>query len=70
MYRPLQSTAKRAGTLLCAIALALMAAAPDRTRAAGEVRSLTFFNIHNNETTTIEFKRDGQYVAGALDKFN
>ena len=39
-------------------------------QAASEVRALTFFNIHNNETTTIEFKRDGKTVAGALEKFN
>ena len=44
--------------------------APDNTRAAGETRSLTFFNIHNSETTTIAFRKDGQAVPGALDKFN
>ena len=59
-------------TLACGavIAATVVAAAPERTRAAGEVRTLSFFNIHTNETTTIEFKRDGQWVPGALDKFN
>jgi uncharacterized protein YcbK (DUF882 family) len=50
--------------------LALGVFATAKSRAAGEVRTLTFFNIHNNEITAIEFKRDGQFVAGALEKFN
>ncbi len=56
------------GAVVALLALGIFAMA--ELRAAGEVRSLTFFNIHNNETTTIEFKRDGQFVPGALDKFN
>ena len=51
-------------------AIASVAILPAMTRAAGEARTLTFFNIHNNETTTILFKRDGQFVPGALEKFN
>ena len=47
-----------------------MAGTADRGRAAGEVRTLSFFNIHTSETTTITFKRDGQFVPGALDQFN
>ncbi len=59
--------------VLAGLALAVFALGSTASigiRAAGEVRTLTFFNIHNNETTTIEFKRDGQFVAGALEKFN
>lgn len=64
---------KRARSVLAgavALAAALGVSATDGTRAAGEVRTLTFYNIHTKETTTIEFKRDGQWIAGALDKFN
>lgn len=61
---------KRALAIAGALALAFVAGTPQNTRAAGEARTLTFFNIHNNETTTIEFKRDGQFVPGALEKFN
>ena len=50
--------------------MAVLAATSARTRAAGELRTITFFNIHNNETTTIPFKKDGQFIAGALEKFN
>ena len=67
--RPFKSLS-RAITTAIIFALAVVAGASDRTRAAGEARTLTFFNIHNNETTTIEFKRDGQFVPGALEKFN
>ena len=51
-------------------AVALFGGTADRSRAAGEVRTLSFFNIHTNETTTITFKRDGQFVPGALEQFN
>ncbi len=53
----------------CAV-LAVFSASIIRTRAGGEPRTLTFFNIHNKETTTIAFKRDGEYLPGALEKFN
>lgn len=36
----------------------------------GDTRSITFFNIHNKETTTIDFRKNGKPVPGALDKFN
>lgn len=69
-YPPRTRGLTRALTGAAVLALAMLAGAGERTRAAGETRTLTFFNIHNNETTTIDFKRDGQFVAGALDKFN
>jgi uncharacterized protein YcbK (DUF882 family) len=53
----------------CAV-LAVFSAAIIRPRAAGEPRTITFFNIHNKETTTIAFKRDGEFLPGALEKFN
>lgn len=71
--RSLSKRATRARRVVVgAIALAAVFAsgATDRTRAAGDVRSLTFYNIHTKETTTIDFKRDGQWIPGALDKFN
>lgn len=57
-----------AGTV--ALAAVFACGVTEDTRAAGEVRSLTFYNIHTKETTTIDFKRDGQWIPGALDKFN
>ena len=57
--------------LACAlVAVAVVAGATARTRAAGDLRSITFFNIHNNETTTIPFKKDGQFISGALEKLD
>ncbi len=62
--------ARRALIGAVALVAVLSAGATESTRAAGEVRSLTFYNIHTKETTTIDFKRDGQWIPGALDKFN
>lgn len=36
----------------------------------GDTRSLSFFNIHNKETTTVDFRKNGKPVPGALEKFN
>jgi uncharacterized protein YcbK (DUF882 family) len=52
------------------MAFACLVGATAHTRAAGEVRTIAFFNIHNKETTTIQFKKDGQFLPGALEKFN
>lgn len=38
--------------------------------AFGDTRSISFFNIHNKETTAIDFRKNGKPVPGALDKFN
>ena len=61
----------RRGVAGAAVAVAVMfGSAADRTRAAGETRTLSFFNIHTDETTTITFKRDGQFIPAALEQFN
>lgn len=44
--------------------------APEITAASGQARSISFYNIHNKETTTVLFKKDGQYIQTALDKIN
>jgi uncharacterized protein YcbK (DUF882 family) len=63
---------RRAGWLTAVSVMGLISliGATVHSRAAGELRTLTFFNIHNKETTTIPFKKDGQFLPGALDKFN
>lgn len=48
--------------LLCAPGLMASAAAAER--------SLTFYNIHTKETTTVAFKRDGEYIPEGLKKLN
>ncbi|MEQ1649123.1 MAG: DUF882 domain-containing protein [Hyphomicrobiaceae bacterium] len=43
---------------------------PEITAASGQTRSISLYNIHNKETTTVLFKKDGQYIQSALDKIN
>lgn len=33
-------------------------------------RTLTFYNIHNKETTTVTYKRDGRYIPDAIEKLS
>ncbi len=40
------------------------------TAALGDTRTLSFYNIHTKETTSILFKKDGKPVAGAQDKLD
>jgi uncharacterized protein YcbK (DUF882 family) len=40
------------------------------TAALGDTRTLSFFNIHTKESTTVLFKKDGKVVPGAYDKLN
>ncbi len=67
---PLPTRRPRAYLLAGIAALSVLVGVTVRPRAAGETRTLTFFNIHNSETTVIPFKRDGQFLPGALEKFN
>ncbi len=67
LARPLHLRARLIAAIAAVCALVGITGDP---RAAGETRTLTFFNIHNKETTVIAFKRDGQYLPGALEKFN
>lgn len=38
--------------------------------ATGETRSLTFYNIHTKETTTITYKRDGEFDPEGMKQIN
>jgi uncharacterized protein YcbK (DUF882 family) len=67
---PLPTRRPRAYLLAGLAALSVLVGVTVRPYAAGETRTLTFFNIHNSETTVIPFKRDGQFLPGALEKFN
>ena len=40
------------------------------TAASGDTRTLSLYNIHNKETTSVLYKKDGRIVPGALDKLN
>ena len=62
-----QRTLRRLATCAAFASVAIAFGAIGHSRAAGETRTITFFNIHNNETTTIAFKKDGQFIPGALD---
>jgi uncharacterized protein YcbK (DUF882 family) len=57
-----------AGGLL--LALSATTTAPALRAAIGETRTLSFFNIHTKETTTVVYKRDGKWVAGAKDQLD
>ena len=39
-------------------------------RAKGEVRTLTIFYIHTKETTSVTFKKDGEYLPEGLKDLN
>ncbi len=54
--------------------LSLLAASlisqPKRADAARDERTVTLYEIHLRETTTLTFKRDGKFIPSALKKFN
>jgi uncharacterized protein YcbK (DUF882 family) len=60
-----------------AIALALVTAAgatmlgmSPLTAAFSDTRTLSFFHIHTKEAITVTYKKDGKYVADAMDKID
>lgn len=53
-----------------AVSAATLVLAADGIRAAGEVRTISIYNIHTKETLTVTFKRDGVYDQDGLDKIN
>lgn len=53
-----------------ACAAGLTTAAVASSASAGDERAISLFNIHNKESVTIVFKRDGQYDPSALEKLN
>ena len=38
--------------------------------AAGEERTISFYNIHNKETITVVYKKDGRYIPSAMEQLN
>ena len=54
---------------LCLTALTARDLLPSAS-ASGEERTISFFNIHNKETITIVYKKDGRYIPSALKKIN
>lgn len=70
------SSARRA--IAIAIATVLIACASilvhddvmSTASAVEEERSISFYNIHNKETITITYKKDGRYIPSAMDKLN
>jgi uncharacterized protein YcbK (DUF882 family) len=56
--------------LVLTIAAAWFWPATDRASASGEVRTLSLYNIHTQETLTVTFKKDGRYDPEALKQLN
>lgn len=57
--------------LVLAAAAACAFVSADRLSAAfGDTRTLTLYNIHTKETTTVLFKKDGRWVPGAKEKLD
>jgi uncharacterized protein YcbK (DUF882 family) len=55
-----------------ALGVALLAGSygRDRVLAAGDVRTLTFFHTHSEETATVTFRRNGRYDEQGLNQLN
>lgn len=58
----------RLGVLL--LAALLLCGAGAIARAHASERSLSFYNIHTKETTTVTYKRDGKYLREGLKRLN
>lgn len=56
--------------LLGGAALACIAACPPAMAARGNVKALSFYNLHTEEKETIEFARGGKFDSKALDAIN
>jgi uncharacterized protein YcbK (DUF882 family) len=57
-----------AGTAV--VAVAAVASAGALIANSDKERTLNLFNIHNKETLTLVYKRDGKYIPDALEKLN
>lgn len=55
---------------LAALIIASFGDTPRIIAAYGDARTLDLYNIHNGETLTVLYKKDGQYVPDALKKLN
>ncbi|MBX9925675.1 MAG: DUF882 domain-containing protein [Hyphomicrobiaceae bacterium] len=63
---------KRGAWLIAGVLLAgaAMATAGNLTAAFSNNRTISLYNIHNKETLTIQYKKDGRYVPEAMEKVN
>jgi uncharacterized protein YcbK (DUF882 family) len=52
------------------VSIAGAIAASGIVAASGEVRVISFYHIHTNETLTVLYKKDGRYVPEAMEKIN
>lgn len=55
---------------VCCAALMVAAGGEDITAAFGKTRTISFYNIHNQETLTILYKKDGKFIPSAMEKIN
>jgi uncharacterized protein YcbK (DUF882 family) len=58
------------GAVACAITALPLSGFATKPVAAGDERAISLYNIHTKENLNIVFKRDGKFVAEALEKFN
>lgn len=65
--RLLQSLLTGVSCALCVISVSVYGTA---TRASGDERAISLYHIHTQETLSIVYKRDGQFVPEALEQFN
>jgi uncharacterized protein YcbK (DUF882 family) len=71
-YRQLKQYRQLKAILVATVAACTMATLGTSrlTAALGDTRTLALYNIHNKETTTVLFKKDGKWVPGAKDKLD
>ena len=55
---------------VAATALMAVVGASDITASYGKSRTISLHNIHSKETVSILYKKDGQFIAAALEKIN
>lgn len=55
---------------LVAVSACLIGGPANITAAPNAARTLSIYNIHNKETTTITYKRDGEFIAAGLMQLN
>ena len=73
---PMVRALYRSGLGAAAVAVALGAMMADlphgssQATANGEVRTISFYNVHNKETLEITFKKNGRYIPSAMKKIN
>ncbi len=62
--------AYRTRALIVSAALLICVAGLSWTAVASNTRTLTFFNIHTKETTTVTYKKDGEFLPEGMKQIN